>query len=53
MHKIEYDGKVAGNIKFDHNTLKVSLKMSEFDDQNLQQLESLLKTMLIKSKKEV
>ena len=53
VHKIEYDGKVAGNIKFDHNTLKVSLKMSEFDDQNLQQLESLLKTMLIKSKKEV
>ncbi|OAL83117.1 ParB/RepB/Spo0J family partition protein [Acinetobacter terrae] len=48
VHKIEYDGKVAGNIKFDHNTLKVSLKMSEFDDQNLQELESLLKKMLIK-----
>ncbi len=27
VHKIEYDGKVAGNIKFDHNTLKVSLKL--------------------------
>lgn len=48
VHKIEYDGKVAGNIKFDHNTLKVSLKMSEFDDQNLQELESLLKKMLMK-----
>jgi ParB family chromosome partitioning protein len=48
VHKIEYDGKVAGNIKFDHNTLKVSLKISEFDDQNLQELESLLKRMLDK-----
>lgn len=46
VHKIEYDGKVAGNIKFDHNTLKVSLKISEFDDQNLQELENLLKKML-------
>ena len=26
VHKIEYDGKVAGNIKFDHNTLKVYFK---------------------------
>ncbi|QXW27665.1 ParB/RepB/Spo0J family partition protein (plasmid) [Acinetobacter johnsonii] len=48
VHKIEYDGKVTGNIKFDHNTLKVSLKMSEFDDQDLQELESLLRKMLIK-----
>lgn len=47
VHKIEYDGKVAGNIKFDHNTLKVSLKVSEFDDQNLQDLENLLKQMLM------
>lgn len=46
VHKIEYDGKVVGNIKFDHNTLKVSLKISEFDDQNLQELENLLKKML-------
>lgn len=53
VHKIEYDGKVAGNIKFDHNTLKVSLKMSEFNNHNLQKLESLLKKMLIQSKKEV
>ena len=48
VHKIEYDGKVAGNIKFDHNILKVSLKMSEFDEQNLQELENLLKKMLKK-----
>lgn len=47
VHKIEYDGKIAGNIKFDHNTLKVSLKVSEFDDQNLQDLENLLKQMLM------
>ena len=53
VHKIEYDGKVAGNIKFDHNTLKVSLKMSEFNNHNLQELESLLKKMLIQPKKEV
>lgn len=46
VHKIEYDGKVVGNIKFDHNTLKVSLKISEFDDQDLQELENLLKKML-------
>jgi len=42
VHKIEYDGKVAGNIKFDHNTLKVSLKIGQFDDQNLQELEAFL-----------
>ncbi|MGS0707866.1 ParB/RepB/Spo0J family partition protein [Acinetobacter sp. ANC 3781] len=53
VHKIEYDGKVAGNIKFDHNTLKVSLKMSEFNNYNLKELESLLKKMLIQSKKQV
>lgn len=53
VHKIEYEGKVAGNIKFDHNSLKVSLKISEFDDQNLAELENLLKKMLINSKKQV
>lgn len=48
VHKIEYGGKVAGNIKFDHNTLKVSLKIGQFDDQNLQELEAFLKRMLEK-----
>ncbi|MCW1516101.1 partitioning protein, partial [Acinetobacter baumannii] len=48
VHKIEYDGKVAGNIKFDHNTLKVSLKMGQFDDQKLQELKAFLKRMLEK-----
>ena len=48
VHTIEYDGKVAGNIKFDHNTLKVSLKIGQFDDQNLQELEAFLKRMLEK-----
>lgn len=51
VHKIEYDGKVAGNIKFDHNTLKVSLKIGQFDDQNLQELETFLKRMLEKYNK--
>ena len=53
VRKIEYDGKVAGNIRFDHSTLKVSLKMNEFDDESLQELENLLKNILLKSKKEV
>ena len=48
VHKIEYGGKVAGNIKFDHNTLKISLKIGQFDDQNLQELEAFLKRMLEK-----
>ena len=50
VHKIEYDGKVAGNIKFDHNTLKVSLKMNELDEQSLSDLEQFLKNLLIKNK---
>ena len=53
VHKIEYDGKVAGNIKFDHNSLKISLKISEFEDQNLQELETLLKKMLMQAKEKV
>ena len=50
LHKIEYDGKVAGNIKFDQKVLKVSLRMSELDNENLHELEILLKKMLMKSK---
>ena len=50
VHKIEYDGKVAGNIKFDQKVLKVSLRMSELDNENLHELEILLKKMLMKSK---
>lgn len=53
VHKIECEGKVAGNIKFDHNTLKVSLKMSDFNDQDLQKLEQLLQEMLLKSQKKL
>ena len=51
VHKIEYDGKVSCNIKFDHNTLKVSLKIGQFDDLNLQELETFLKRMLEKYNK--
>ncbi|MFC2996163.1 ParB/RepB/Spo0J family partition protein [Acinetobacter sichuanensis] len=53
VHKIEYDGKVAGNIKFDHSTLKVSLKMNELDEKSLSDLEQFLKNLLIKNKKSV
>lgn len=52
-HKIEYEGKSAGSIKFDHHTLKISLKLHEFDDTSLKELEQLLNKILIKSKKQV
>lgn len=46
IHKIEYEGKVAGKINFDHNTLKVSLKVDELSEKNLADLENLLKKIL-------
>lgn len=50
VHKIESHGKVAGHIKFDHNVLKVSLKLADFNDQDLQALEAVLQPMLQKAK---
>ncbi|MCT8090928.1 ParB/RepB/Spo0J family partition protein [Acinetobacter sp. C_4_1] len=53
IHKIEYDGKVAGNIKFNHNNLKVSVKVSDIDEQHLRELDELLKKILMNSGKKV
>ena len=50
VHKIEHDGKVAGKINFDHNTLKVSLKVNELNDKDLDALEQVLKKILKNSK---
>lgn len=52
VHKVVHQGKVAGNIKFDHSTLKVSLKLNDFNDDNLKDLETFLQN-LIQNKKQV
>lgn len=51
VKKIEYAGKVAGNIKFNDKLLKVSLKISQFDDASLKKLENLLKEFVEKNEK--
>lgn len=51
VRKIELDGKVAGNIKLDSKQLKVSLNISTVDDEDLQQLEMLLKSIIQKNQK--
>ncbi|WOE33312.1 MULTISPECIES: ParB/RepB/Spo0J family partition protein [unclassified Acinetobacter] len=48
IHPIEYKNKVTGHIKFDHNLLKVSLKIDEFSDQDLYELDQVLKKILHK-----
>ncbi len=53
VHKIEYAGKVAGNIKFNHDNLKISLKVSDIDEQHLIELDELLKKILMNSGKGV
>lgn len=53
VHKIEYEGKVAGNIKFNHDNLKISLKVSDIDEQHLIELDELLKKILMNSGKVV
>lgn len=53
VHKIEYEGKVAGNIKFNHDNLKISLKVSDIDEQHLIELDELLKKILMNSGKGV
>lgn len=53
VHKIEYAGKVVGNIKFNQNNLKISLKVSELDEQHLNELDQLLKKILMTSEKKV
>lgn len=49
VKKIEYAGKVAGNIKFNDKLLKVSLKISHFDNASLEKLENLLKELVEKN----
>jgi ParB family chromosome partitioning protein len=51
VRKIEYDGKIAGNIKLNQKQLKVSLNISHIDEKGLSQLESLLKELTRKVKK--
>jgi ParB family chromosome partitioning protein len=51
VRKIEYDGKVAGNIKLNQKQLKISLKISEIDEASLLQLEDFLKQLIQKSEK--
>jgi len=51
VRKIEYDGKIAGNIKLNQKQLKVSLNISHIDETSLSQLESLLKELIQKSEK--
>ncbi|WP_326519476.1 ParB/RepB/Spo0J family partition protein [Acinetobacter sp. CAAS 2-6] len=50
VHKIEYEGKVAGNIKFNHDNLKISLKVSDLNEQHLKELDELLKKILMSGK---
>lgn len=49
VKKIEHAGKVAGNIKFDNKSLKVSLNISKIDDDSIEKLENLLKDLIEKN----
>lgn len=51
VRKIEYAGRVAGNIKYVDQQLKVTLKLSQLDDDSLNQLENLLKELVQKNEK--
>ncbi|ANF83365.1 partitioning protein (plasmid) [Acinetobacter sp. NCu2D-2] len=51
VRKIQFEGKVAGNIKMDTKQLKVSLNVSEIDEEDLESLENLLKKIIEKNKK--
>ncbi|WP_160255377.1 ParB/RepB/Spo0J family partition protein [Acinetobacter indicus] len=51
VRKIEYAGKVAGNIKLSDKQLKVSLNISQIDEASLQQLENFLKELVQKNEK--
>ncbi|OTG79854.1 partitioning protein [Acinetobacter sp. ANC 4558] len=50
VHKIEHDGKIAGKINFDHNVLKISLKLNQLSDEDLNELEGVLSKLLQKTK---
>ena len=51
VKKIEYAGKVAGNIKFNDKLLRVTLNISKFDDDSLEKLENLMKELIEKNDK--
>lgn len=51
VRKIEFNGKVAGNIKLDTRQLKVSLNITHIEDDDLEKLENLLKHVVQKNKK--
>ena len=51
VKKIEYAGKVAGNIKFNNKQLRVSLNISKIDDDSLEKLENLMKELIEKNDK--
>ena len=49
LRKIEFAGRVTGNIKYVDQQLRVSLKLSQLDDSSLDQLESFLKDLVHKN----
>ena len=51
IKKIEYAGKVAGNIKFNDKQLKGSLNISSIDNASLDKLEILLKELVERNEK--
>lgn len=51
VRKIEHAGKIAGNIKISDKQIKVSLNISEVDEESLLKLENLLKEIVEKNKK--
>lgn len=46
VQKLKFDGKVAGDIKFDQESLKISVKLKGLTQDHLQQLEDLLQKLL-------
>lgn len=50
VRKIEFDGKVTGNIKLDAKQLKVSLNIADIDEADLDKLEVFLKELIQKNK---
>lgn len=51
VRKIEFNGKVAGNIKHNNKQLKVSLNIAHIDDVSLEKLEQFLKELVQKNEK--
>lgn len=45
-HKLNHHGQAVGKISYDQQTLKVSLKLTEFSDQDLLQVEAFVNALL-------